>query len=123
MQNRFGPLNREVIEVTIANGQSQATEINMGRKSLVGIEMPASWTAAVISFLARGNADGTALPVYNLDGAEMTLAGAAASRYLCVDGTQLTGAQLLTVRSGTAGSPVNQGAARTLRLIVKPLDF
>jgi hypothetical protein len=45
---------------------------------------------------------------------------AAASRYLAFNIADWVSVRFLKIRSGTAGTPVNQAAARTLTLVVQP---
>jgi hypothetical protein len=44
---------------------------------------------------------------------------AAASEYLALDPTQFAGVRYLKLRSGTAGTPVNQGAERSLSVVLR----
>lgn len=114
-------------EAVIESGSAVSAAVDMDGKLLVGIEMPSSWTTADLTFQAAridrsANGDfGTYLNVYEVDtantaGVEVTV-DAAASRYLGIDNpAPFAGIQSLKVRSGTSGTPVNQGADRTLRL-------
>lgn len=99
---------------TIANGASLSDAVDLGGKLLGGILMPAAWTAANLTFQA--SADGVTYGnVYDAVGDEYTVT-AAASRFIALDPSMFSGAQYVKVRSGTAGSPVNQGAARVIVL-------
>lgn len=108
--------------VTIANGASLsgALALNPGSRQLVGLQMPAAWTAASLTFAVSH--DGvTFVPLY-WDGAEYTIAaagGAAASRGVSLEPSAFAGWPYVRVRSGTAGSPVNQGAERTLQVLTR----
>lgn len=103
--------------VTIASGQALSGAIDLLGYNLVGVQMPAAWTAANLTF--QGSIDGTNF--YDLyDGsAEINLSAAAASRYLALTPSQFAGVRYLKVRSGTTGTPVNQAADRSLTLIVR----
>src|SRR5262245_61135060 len=46
------PGNHVFLDVTIPNGQSLSPAIDLARLTLVGILMPAAWTAAAITFQA-----------------------------------------------------------------------
>ena len=118
-------------EVTIANGASLSGEADLGSYQLIAIQMPAAWTAAVLTFQGRpGMADDVlAHPnevlqnVYDDSAAEVTCQ-AAASRYIALTASvldALTGCGALKVRSGTSGAAVNQAAARTLTLVLVPI--
>lgn len=108
--------------VTIANGESLSGAIDLGSSSLAGILMPASWTAAGLSFAVSTSLAGTYVPLWNAIGSEYTVpsASAVASQFIVLPVADFLGIQYLRVRSGTAGSAVNQGGARSLTLITVP---
>lgn len=106
--------------VTIANGASLSGEINLGGAMPGAIIMPAAWTAANLTLQVSPDGGVTYYDLYDDAGNEITIT-AAASRMILFD----TIAQLiaigegsrLKIRSGTSGTPVNQGAARTLYVV------
>lgn len=105
----------EPIPATIAASGSVSDDVNMGGRVLVGIEMPAAWTAASITFQA--SFDGTNFfDVYDNLGVEVG-ATAVASRFIAMNPTALYGIKYIRVRSGTTASPVNQAAERVINLI------
>jgi hypothetical protein len=104
--------------VVIANGASVSDEVELGPYVLCGIIMPAAWTAADLSYQVRGHTTGWVDMC--LDGDELTDA-AAADQYVIVDPADFAGARFLRIRSGTTGTPVAQGAERTLVLVVRPV--
>ena len=103
---------------TIANGASLSgavdvtSFIDVGNPSPVGIIMPASWTTADLTFQASQNCS-TYTNLYDALGNEYTVK-AAASRFILLDRTAFVGFRCFKIRSGTSGSPVNQGAQRIL---------
>lgn len=103
---------------TIANGAAiTATGFDVGVGAFVtGILMPASWTAASLSFQVSIDS-ANFYDLYDTAGSEVVVA-AAASRVITVPATLLLGFRYIKVRSGTTGTPVNQGADRTITLIV-----
>jgi len=110
--------NFDALTVTIANGASlsDAAEVNAG--DVVGIIVPTFTSAAVtFSVSADGSTyvdlfDNAATP------AEVTLpAGTHNKGYLAP--LALAAFPFLKVRSGTAALPANQGAARTVTLVVQ----
>lgn len=104
------------VSVTIDSGTSITAAINLGGRIPVGIIMPAAWTAANITFQA--SADGSSFAdIYDASG-EYALTNAAADRYLDLDSNVFFGPLHLKVRSGTTGTPVNQGAERVLTLLL-----
>lgn len=104
---------------TIANGAALSGAVNLEHMDLFAIEMPAAWTAAAITFSA--SYDGTTyLDVYEDDGDEVSFT-VDASRYVLIrDPAKFFGIKQIKVRSGTTGTPVNQGGARTVNLICIP---
>ena len=118
-------------EVAIANGASLSAEVDLRHHSLVAIQMPADWTAADLTFQGRPGADDTTprinetlQNVYDDAGNEVTVQ-ADADRYIALTAAvldALTGLGRVKVRSGTSGTPVNQGATRVLTLVLAALD-
>lgn len=86
--------------------------------ALVGIVMPSGWTTANLTF--QGSADNaTYNDIYDENGSEVVIV-AAASRFITIPPRFLIAPRYLKVRSGTTGTPVAQGAERSLALIVRP---
>ena len=116
------PSTLQVEKVTIANGASLSGAVACDSRSLVGIIMPTAWTAAGLTFQAGGfNAADLAVSRFqNMHNAAGELTYPAdASLYIAVDTIDFLGAQQIKVRSGTAGTPVAQGAARELYLVFR----
>lgn len=119
--------DRTIVAVTILNGTSLSAEVNLNGKRIVGIVMPAAWTAAGIAFQALLD-EPSALPkvpvfgnVVDVAGAEVVVT-AAASTYIAAAATAaLYALGRIKVRSGTNAVPVNQGADRTIKLVVEDL--
>lgn len=116
--------------VAIANGAALSNEVDLGGHKVVAIQMPASWTAADLTLVARpGIPDGRAgtsndalQDVYDSADAEVVIE-AAAARYIVLDGVEreaLDAIRVCKFRSGTTGVPVNQGAAREILLVTEP---
>lgn len=118
--------DRKTVSVTIANGAAVSGEVNVGPFRIVGIQMPAGWTAANLTLQALIDqpAGNPPAPVFGdvVDGAgaELVLAAApAAAKYVALaDTLALNGLGRIKVRSGTTGLPVNQAAARTIILVL-----
>lgn len=102
--------------VTIAASAALASALYVGPGRLVSIQMPAAWTTANLTF--QGSADGTTYTdIYDKAGTELSVTAAASQMLLLqtlLAQGGLDGALWLKIRSGTTGSPVNQGAARSL---------
>lgn len=115
-------LDRTVTAVaaTIANAGSLSGAADVSAGRIVGLQLPAAWTAAPITF--QGSIDGGATysDVYD-DGVERTIAAGSvvASRVLPLDGDDWRAFTHVKIRSGTAASPVAQGAQRVFGLAVE----
>lgn len=115
--------DRTVIPVTIASGASQSGEFQTNGMRIVGIQMPAAWTAAGITFLALVRAPtGAGSEVFGLvqddAGVEIAITTPAADEYVAINGQKLVGLGRVKLRSGTAGVPVNQAAERALFVVL-----
>lgn len=109
------------ITTTIANAASLSGEISLDAWTLEAIIIPAAWTTASLTFQAAEASGGTYNNIYD-DGGNETTVAAAVDRYISLTGVDkeaLAAARWLKVRSGTSGSAVNQGAERTIRLVLR----
>ena len=109
-------------DINIASGASTTASMALiqrrgGNCIPVGIQMPAAWDAANITFLAAASSS-TPAALYDQFGTEVA-ATAAAARYIALDPAQFFGIRVIQIRSGTAASAVNQTAARTLRVVCR----
>lgn len=112
------PFVLDVITATIAAGASLSPEVDFGGKTLVGIWMPANWTAADLTFQA--SPDGGASWGELQDGANNAIdLKIAASEFIQIDPTKWRGVRSIKVRSGTSGSPVNQTDAMAISLLIR----
>ena len=109
-------------EVTFAASAdtSSAVALDAGRRQLVGLQMPAAWTAAGLAF--EVSADGvTYVPLhwsgglYEIDAA----GGADASMGVSLEPAAFAGWPFVRVVSGTTATPVTQAAARTLLAVTR----
>ncbi len=111
------PINIDRIPAVIANGASLSPEVDLGARTLVGIAMPAAWTAAALTFQVSVDGGATWLNMQTAS-AELSYT-AAAGQYIGVDPALWRGVNAIKVRSGTSGTPVNQGQQATLTLICR----
>jgi hypothetical protein len=115
--------DRDVLNVVIANGGTLSGAAEVGEREIVGILMPAAWTAAALSFqaLVDGSVPATLVfgAVADAAGAEISFAAAAAGRYLLPAAGLLRGLGKVKVVSGTTAATVAQGAARTIGLVLE----
>ena len=103
--------------LTILNGASLsgALDLTISGGPPVGIQMPAAWTAANLTF--QVSFDGTTYQdFYDSAGTEIAVT-AAAARFIALDPTNYFGVRFVKIRSGTSGVPVNQLADRAIILV------
>jgi hypothetical protein len=108
------------LPVTIASGQSLSGQVDIGPNTLVGIVIPASWTAAGLTFQASPDGGTTWAELTTSAGAAVSFT-VAGSQFIAVDPTTLRGVLSLKIRSGTPGAPVVQTPAAVLTLVLKAL--
>lgn len=102
---------------TIANAAFLSGAVDLDDKTLVGIVMPAAWTAANLTF--QVSSDGvTYNDLYDNVGIEKNII-AAASRFIIAVPADWVGVRYVKVRSGTAAATVAQAAQRDIKLITK----
>lgn len=107
----------QILTATIASGESLSAAVQLGGASVLRIVMPAGWDAADLTF--QTSEDGSTFRDLYAAGdseAAVSIAVSAGKAYQLAPST-LACQLWLKVRSGTAGSPVNQTAARTLTLV------
>lgn len=104
---------------TILSGASQSNAIDLEGYPLSALHMPAAWDTASITFLSAPTLDGTYQPVY-ADGIEVNEPAAAARCIpIASNALALASIRFIKLRSGTAGTPVNQTADRVITLALK----
>ena len=107
--------NRTEHAVTIANGAALSDAVNLRGEVLVGVRMPAAWTAAGITFqVSMDNV--TYLNAYAAGGGEVALVVVAA-HHVALDPNGYAGFRWIKVRSGTGAAPVNQLAERVFSVV------
>ena len=109
----------QVIEAEIAASGSLSPAVRLPPACyLSAIIMPAAWTAANLTF--QGSHEGSTYnDIYDEYGSELVV-NAAAATHIVLQPAIWSGTRFLKIRSGTTGTPVNQAAARTIQLIVRP---
>jgi hypothetical protein len=116
LQNEVEPL---IATIAISTSLAPAVALPNGH-GLVGLILPAAWTAADITVqISLDNV--TFADLYAPDGTEVTLTVTAAATAIYLTPAQWVCARYVKIRSGTTGTPVNQAAARAVTLITKPL--
>jgi hypothetical protein len=92
--------------------------VPLGAKTLHGIALPAGWDAAALTFQVSADGGTTWLEMQSISA--VVSYTVAAGQYIAIDPALWRGINMIKVRSGTSGAPVNQTADRTLNLIVRP---
>lgn len=122
------------VETAIANGAALSGVVDLRDQRLVGIVMPAAWTAADITFLGQPVEAGKRASTSGLEpfqkvvddaGVEVKITAPAISTYIVlrqITQDMLRGLALVQVQSGIFGTTVNQGAARKLTLMLESRD-
>lgn len=107
------PKTNKVLTATIANGAFLSDILNVWPCQASAIVMPAAWTAASLTF--QGSMDGVNFfDLYNDSGTEYEIPALVSQSIILNVPLSFP---YLKVRSGTTGTPVNQGAARSVSLI------
>jgi hypothetical protein len=109
----------EIKTVTIAAGNSLSNGVDLDGVNLVAIVMPTAWDGTSITFQASHNGTDW-FNLHDAAGNAITVT-VAASRYIQLDWQRFLGIRYLRIRSGTAASPTNQTATRTLRLVCRAI--
>lgn len=105
--------------VTISNGTSLSGALDVADYTVVGVITDSAWDTAAITFQA--SADGTNFFSLFNAGTEISFAAATASSYHIIDPALMLGVRAIKVRSGTAGTPVNQVGDAVVTVIIKPI--
>ena len=112
--------HQKALPILIASGASLSNGALIGDHVLVGIQMPAAWTAASLTFQTSFDAGVNWHDLYDDGGNEVTLSPTSPDgKYLAVSPDPFGGSMFLKVRSGTSGTPVDQAADRSLVLITR----
>lgn len=107
--------NKFLVSAAFAANASLSAQVGIAPYTLVGIASDANWTPELVSFLTSN--DGVNwLNVQNNAG-PLSYGPLGASSYMALDPAIFRGVQLIQVRSGAAGSAVNQTNATVLTLI------
>lgn len=103
----------------IASGASLSGVFRPGEKTICAVIMPATWTTAGLSFQVSDDGGTTWRELQDQDGVAIVVAAPAAAGRYNLSAMDFQSANAFKVRSGTVGSPVVQGGARTLTFITR----
>lgn len=106
-----------VTSVTIAEGESISSAINLEGTSLLGIFIPSEFTGTVMTFQASDLVDGPFVDVKDTFNSELSIA-VTAGTYRKVEPMEFISLQVVKIRSGVSASPVNQDSEITLKLVL-----
>jgi hypothetical protein len=113
---------RKTVTATIANGASVSGAVDLLGTSLLSFIAPAAWTTAALQIEVSADNSNWATVVNDQYGsATGQYSAITAGAAYAVDTVALLGYRYIRLRSGSAASPVNQGADRTFTLITRPL--
>lgn len=114
------PQTVEEVDVVIPSGAAGLSAyVDLKGNIPVAIQMPGTWVAAALTFQASLDGGTTFNDLYDTDGSEISLTVAAARVVVLSTPAIFWAGGLIKVRSGTAATPVNQTADRTLKLFVR----
>ena len=117
------PVNQITVEdavIPITTSTSNTIDTGGGRRQLVGLQMPAAWTAASLTF--DGSHDGTTfVPIYHGSGAYTITAamGAAEDSGVSLAKEAFAPWPYVRIRSGVIGTYVAQGDDRTIKVLTR----
>lgn len=118
-------MSKQVTEVPVAigAGASLSAGVAAGGRCIVGIKLPSGWTTAAVTLQALIGSTGTPVTetygnVVDETGTEYATSALAASTYVAFTTKRLEGMSKVKVRSGTSGTPVNQGSAVSVILVL-----
>lgn len=107
------PNRNNIATATILSGASLSDAVPLMGRNITGILVPSSWTAADITMSV--SLDGSVYADLYDSAGEVVLT-AAASVFIGLNIAQIMGFNYVKLRSGTSGTPVNQGADRSILL-------
>jgi hypothetical protein len=107
------PDSIRVQQQIIPNGTALSPAFTLNGEDLIGILMPAAWTAANITFQTSPDAV-TWANVFDQGGVEVVLTSPAATNYIYLTPLVANGFLYIRLRSGTNALAVNQGADRIM---------
>ena len=119
-----GPYVTDVVVTTIAQNQSLSPQANIGDKTLIGIFLPSTWTAASLSFQASPDGGTTFAELVDSNAAAIAVSSITAGTngtFIALDPSKWRGINCIKVRSGTSGAPVNQtnAAGAAIQLLTR----
>lgn len=108
--------------IRIASGAALSNAFKLEYDDLVGIYMPAAWTAASLGFQVSYDGS-TYFPMRDAANAVVNITlTVAAGQFVKLPTNYVTGGLWVKLWSNTAGADTNQAADRDLVLVTQPID-
>ncbi len=109
------------ITFTIANGVALSDKVDIPQSFRpIAVVIPAAWTTANLTFLVSHDGGTTYNNFYDEGGTEITVVVGGTDRFIALLPRLWAGVSRLQIRSGTTGTPVNQGGARSVIVLGRP---
>jgi len=105
--------------LTIANGAALTEAFEMSNHAGGIVLMPAAWTAASIGFQVSDSHGGTYYPLYDQNGTLVQISSPAVDKAYSFPAEVFSGGWVKLWSQDGAASGTNQGAARTIGVILK----
>ena len=113
---------KKTVQATIASGASVSGSLEAMDSALIGFVMPAVWNTAALNIEVSMDNATWATVVYDDNGlAVSSWATPVAAAAYAVDALSMLPWRYVRFRSGTSGSPANQGADRLITAVMRPL--
>jgi hypothetical protein len=107
---------------TIANAASLSGAVDLGLNRLFAIVIPSTWTGTTTPITFQASVDGVTYgELYDSTGTEVQVTVTGVSTYILnASPAEWLGVRYIKVRSGTLGSPVNQGQSTNITVVGVP---
>lgn len=102
------------LSVVIASGQTSSGAVDLQGTTLVGIQLPATFTGTALTFTAATAIGGTYQAVYSSGSAYSVTV--AQGKFIALDPSVFAGIRFIKIVSGSS-----EGGARTLELATRPV--
>jgi hypothetical protein len=109
------PSSLTITTATIASGQTTSAAVDLSGTTLVGLQMPASFTGTSVTFQVATSAAGTYQSMTSSTGSALTFT-VAGGKYVAANPTDFAGVQYFKLISGSS-----EGADRIIELVTRPV--
>lgn len=115
---KVGMQQQLVIDAVIPINTASSAAVDLGTARAALLIMPAAWTAADLTF--EVSHDGATFVPLHESGGDEKVVKAVQGRGVLLSLADFVGIRHLKIRSGTTALPVNQAAARTIKILAQP---